>query len=309
MIRIKFDPNSLDGILRTTWDAWAVQARAATIKVIKAYEEWQPEKPGDKFTYDWEDKVWKSLKDFMLAHVVHGKCAYCEVKEIRSPYHAEHFRPKGMVRFKNLGEEDLLKAEIDCPIRGKIEHPGYFWLAYHWQNLLPSCAFCNAHEGKKNQFPISKLPYLLTVKLKAEEVARLKETPYPSPNHKDRYYLLSQDLSAYESPFLVNPLVDDPREHICFGDFGIEAPLSGSLKGAHSIEVYDLKNPSLRTERQIAQEEADNRFMAAKQNCRNAPLANRIAAGKAAMKTFSEGKEQYSAAVLDYLMISQGVTL
>jgi uncharacterized protein (TIGR02646 family) len=60
-----------------------------------------------------------------LNALFHGKCAYCE-SSIRAvqPTDIEHFRPKGRV--------------ADCP-----GHPGYWWLAASWDNLLASCIDCN----------------------------------------------------------------------------------------------------------------------------------------------------------------------
>jgi hypothetical protein len=55
-----------------------------------------------------------------------------------------------MVRFKTLHDKVLQKAKAKAKGGKSVEHPGYFWLAYHWKNLLPSCAFCNAHLGKKS---------------------------------------------------------------------------------------------------------------------------------------------------------------
>lgn len=60
-----------------------------------------------------------------LNALFHGKCAYCEssIKAVQ-PTDIEHFRPKGRV--------------ANCP-----EHPGYWWLAARWDNLLASCIDCN----------------------------------------------------------------------------------------------------------------------------------------------------------------------
>lgn len=54
-----------------------------------------------------------------------GKCAYCEssIKAV-APTDIEHFRPKGRVS--------------EC-----AGHPGYWWLAAAWDNLLASCIDCN----------------------------------------------------------------------------------------------------------------------------------------------------------------------
>jgi hypothetical protein len=54
-----------------------------------------------------------------------GKCAYCESRFAAvSPLDVEHFRPKGRV--------------TECK-----DHPGYWWLAAQWDNLLASCIDCN----------------------------------------------------------------------------------------------------------------------------------------------------------------------
>ena len=60
-----------------------------------------------------------------LEELFHGKCAYCETYYSASaPVDVEHYRPKGAV-----SEDD--------------KHPGYWWLAMAWDNLLPSCIDCN----------------------------------------------------------------------------------------------------------------------------------------------------------------------
>ena len=62
------------------------------------------------------------------------KCCYCEQKrEKKRDSDIEHFRPK---------------TEIDG--EGK---PGYWWLAYAWDNLFISCKNCN-QAYKKTQFPL-----------------------------------------------------------------------------------------------------------------------------------------------------------
>lgn len=60
-----------------------------------------------------------------LNALFHGKCAYCEssIKAVQ-PTDIEHFRPKGRI--------------AECP-----GHPGYWWLAASWDNLLASCIDCN----------------------------------------------------------------------------------------------------------------------------------------------------------------------
>eukprot|EP01034_Spumella_vulgaris_P009128 gene9128-11597_t len=65
-----------------------------------------------------------------LDALFHGKCAYCETfYSASAPVDVEHYRPKGAVS--------------ENP-----NHPGYWWLAMSWDNLLPSCIDCNR---KRNQ--------------------------------------------------------------------------------------------------------------------------------------------------------------
>jgi hypothetical protein len=47
--------------------------------------------------------------------------------------------------------------------------------------------------------------------------------------------------------------------------------------------------------------------MMAKASCRDASMLKREAAGVQAMESFLQGREAYSAAVLDYLTIAQAV--
>jgi uncharacterized protein (TIGR02646 family) len=75
---------------------------------------------------DFDFKVYKNPDVARaLNELFHGKCAYCEssIKAVQ-PTDIEHFRPKGRV--------------ADCP-----GHPGYWWLAASWSNLLASCIDCN----------------------------------------------------------------------------------------------------------------------------------------------------------------------
>ena len=55
-----------------------------------------------------------------LEKLFHFKCAYCESSIANQDWDVEHFRPKGRV------------AERE-------KHTGYYWLAYEWTNLYPSC--------------------------------------------------------------------------------------------------------------------------------------------------------------------------
>lgn len=74
-----------------------------------------------------------------LLQMQYGKCCYCESKiQAVSFGDVEHFRPKGAVR----------QSETD-----DRTYPGYYWLAYEWDNLLVSCSICNI-KYKNDIFPL-----------------------------------------------------------------------------------------------------------------------------------------------------------
>lgn len=144
----------------------------------------------------------KSIKnEYFLAPgpPFYGKCAYCEAP-IRDFQHGdvEHFRPKAGVTDENGGPVFLLdehgNALLDAD--GKpVKHPGYYWLAYEWTNLLPSCTKCNQNDvrqgrriGKHTRFPVA-----------GRHAQRPEEV-------------------AQEKPLLINPLSDqedaDPGHHL-----------------------------------------------------------------------------------------------
>ena len=138
------------------------------------------------------------VKDALLA-MHHWKCCYCEKRLERRGLQVEHFRPKGAVR--------QLPGEAN-------ERPGYFWLAYWWDNLFLACADCNGEKG--TTFP-------------------LKDPGQRARSHHD-------DLALEEVNF-VDPAYDDPRDHIYFKEY---VPCHWTPKGQRTIEVLDLRRDGLR---------------------------------------------------------------
>jgi len=136
-----------------------------------------------------------------LKELFHGKCAYCE-RRVES-IDIELFRPKASV--------------LERP-----EHPGYWWLAAVWENMLPACADCNrvraiegVKTGKANRFPI------------ADETQRAFH-----PGEETR-----------EQPLLLDPCVDDPEEHLVYGEDG--KVFSETERGQATIAVIGLNRPAL----------------------------------------------------------------
>ena len=126
-----------------------------------------------KFKFDRDIYAHEDVKAALKA-MQHDKCAFCESKVSHIAYgDVEHYRPKG----------GFCQHEHDA-----LGRPGYYWLAYEWDNLLFSCQLCN-QRFKKNLFPL------------ADPAQRAR-------NHKDPL--------RRESPVMVDPSKEDPAEYINF---------------------------------------------------------------------------------------------
>jgi len=136
----------------------------------------------------------------------HGKCAFCEsiLPQITAG-NVEHFRPKGEVQ----------QDDTSPPLT-----PGYYWLAYDWENLFLACEWCNSR-AKKTLFPLED----------------------PAKRARDHNTTLSE-----ETPLLLNPALDRPEEHLEFEEELVRAQ-NESPRGAASIEVYRLNDRGLTEER------------------------------------------------------------
>ncbi|OOR17060.1 retron system putative HNH endonuclease [Bacillus cereus] len=185
------------------------------------FHEAQPEGSYKKFSAYKDGEVKQSLNKLF-----HGKCAYCETKYIHvHPVDIEHYRPKGGFQMQR---------------NGKLEKPGYYWLAAEWSNLLPTCIDCNRERnhcirdgitiktGKGNLFPIE------------DETKRVR-------NHNGNI--------AQERPLLINPYFDEPEDYLEFTIDGIVRPKVGNdnilKKAKESIEIYGLQRPHLVEERRM----------------------------------------------------------
>jgi uncharacterized protein (TIGR02646 family) len=158
MIRV-FKPTIIPTILET-------RGMEATRRLCEAVER-------GELSLGFDERIYadRTVKDALIA-AQHGKCCFCESK-IGIEGDVEHFRPKAAFR-----------QSENAP----LEKPGYYWLAYSWNNLLLCCTQCNQRE-KKNFFPLA-------------------------PNHQ-RARHPNDSLSAEQSLFL-DPSVDDPAEHLYF---------------------------------------------------------------------------------------------
>ena len=89
-----------------------------------------------KFEFDGDVYGPKELKE-QLKLEQYNKCCFCENKDFDDIAHGdvEHYRPKSAY---SKGEKSKT-----------LERPGYYWMAYEWENLFYCCQICN-QSFKKN---------------------------------------------------------------------------------------------------------------------------------------------------------------
>jgi hypothetical protein len=187
----------------TTWQAAGQSAVAALWTKYRATK-----KLGSD---DIKGELYKQFKQEIFANY-YDKCAFCEcvIGGLDQPGDVEHFRPK-------LGVQNAQGKPVMVRMFGvrRSPHPGYFWLAYTWDNLIPACALCN-REGKRNYFPVDP----------------------PGSNAKDPKEL------AREVPLLIHPGLEDPAKHLKLdrSDFLLVAT---SPRGQTAIDVLKLNRTKL----------------------------------------------------------------
>lgn len=143
-----------------------------------------------------------SVKELLIV-VQNHKCCFCESRVTHiSDGDVEHFRPKA-----------AWLREVDGV--AKLETPGYYFLAYAWDNLMLSCLMCN-QRIKRNNFPLVNEEIRATV------------------THSYDY--------ARETPIFINPLLEDPELHI---DFYEDMPRGITARGRKTIEYLGLDRHSL----------------------------------------------------------------
>ena len=149
----------------------------------------------------------KDVKEALIS-LQHDKCCFCERKvSAGEPGHIEHYRPKG-----GYQQDD----------KSKLVKPGYYWLAYDFQNLFFSCYRCNS-TYKKNYFPL------------ADETKR-------ATNHDENI--------AKEYPLILSPADDDIASHLIFVHEIIK-PNNNSEKGKETIKRTGLNRIALADDRLI----------------------------------------------------------
>jgi uncharacterized protein (TIGR02646 family) len=201
------------------------------------------------------------------------KCAYCETYfGAAQPVAVEHYRPKS-----------------GYLVAGKMQKPGYYWLAAAWDNLLPSCTDCNSGRtqtladgtrmviGKANQFPITS-------------------------EHKRATVI---DTEKVEGRLLLHPYYDQPSKHLVFTDDGIvtwQRPgRKASKKAKESIRVYALLRDGLVRARAALEKDlkvqmaiTENIVLGLAENPTSVPLGRALDAQLALLESFTEPEKPYS---------------
>lgn len=157
---------------------------------------------GDK-RFNFENSIYahQSVKKALI-EAQHDKCAFCESKITHISYgDVEHFRPRKAYR------QNATDALIT---------PGYYWLAYEWDNLFLACQLCNQrHKG--NLFPLA------------------------NPTERATSH---QHNAGQEHPLFIDPALDDPEEYISFRR-EIPYAINDNSRGRVTIVGLGLERPEL----------------------------------------------------------------
>ncbi len=217
MIYVNFpEPQSDD------WKRWRNECDHEQLRLNESYSTGTPIKINEHLykgeRYSIKKKYYINPKGYFK-----GKCIFCEQIIYRDQYgDMEHYRPKASVK-------ELDNKPIKILINGhEQDHPGYYWLAYDWQNLLPSCKLCNGpYTDIVSQKPIGKRNYFPVRGFRAEK-----------PGDEVR-----------EEPLLINPIFENPEQSMKMLDSGELKGLDD--KGGMSIRILGLNDrdlPSARIE-------------------------------------------------------------
>lgn len=197
--------------------------------------------------------LYKGQKKQVYAHPngpFQGKCAYCE-QGITSPHSqagdVEHFRPKGQVTHED-GRPVLISD-----VAGNRKHPGYYWLAYDWKNLLLACNGCNTRQRDPNS---------------GEMVGKGKVFPV------DGSHAARPGEEQRENPLLINPVWDSPKEHLAMDSTGVL--MTKSEKGRTTERILGLNLRGLPEARKERYESIKMQCGALLQMSRNSDEAQRM---------------------------------
>lgn len=134
-----------------------------------------------------------------------GTCAFCESEVEPLDLNVTRFRPKTEA----------------CNLDNSTDSEHYWWLAYEWENLYLTCTTCD--RNKQNFFPVEgpRLP----IGVRGPGIAE-------------------------ERNLLIDPCRDQPSQYLLFSEDGNVGgipwnPISGSDRGAVTVQTFGLNRPEL----------------------------------------------------------------
>jgi hypothetical protein len=256
MIRIDFTEPTTEA-----WTAWCDSCATATTTLTADVAQGKAMVIKDALYKD-QNTVYLDLDG-----VFHGKCAYCEsLMDANQPGDIEHFRPKKSATDR-AGTVIMVDEEQGLP----KPHPGYYWLAYDWRNLLPSCSLCNRVTKQKSGERIGKGNYFPVRRFRA----------------------MSPGDETKEEPLLINPVMDDPSKHLEIDDTGVFVPLT--LEGEETIKVFGLNTrEALVDERKRAYEAIGEKLLSLVSAM--VERSAKVNSKSQELKAIKSGKRAYSAA-------------
>ena len=203
MIKIDFrEPTSED------WREWRRECDAARDELVDCVRKGQKPKITNLYKDPRMKEVYKSGEA-----PFHGKCVYCETNVAAShPGDIEHWRPKNRVT-----DEAGRAIEIETENGSMVQHPGYYWLAYEWRNLLFSCEDCNRPS---------------TAKTPGRRIGKWDQFPVRG------FRATRKDEELREHPMLLNPVEEDPVDHLEVDDIGVMIPKTD--RGKACIDIFGL---------------------------------------------------------------------
>jgi hypothetical protein len=157
-----------------------------------------------------EDDLGERYRDLrpVLAERQFHKCAFCESMEADTKYRGvDHYRPKLACRVSEGGPPG----------------PGYWWLCWHWDNLLYACRTCNTNKGIR--FPLR------------DPARRLPESTLP-PGEEEPLLLNPYDSDVHPAVHL--EFVLDPERRGEGNRLWRASPRANSVRGASTITVVGL---------------------------------------------------------------------
>jgi uncharacterized protein (TIGR02646 family) len=152
-------------------------------KLYQCFEAKQENLLAKKENHSFDGNCYNTAVKKELEILYHSKCAFCESKLNAIPkdnyeFTVEHFRPK----------------------KG-----GWYWLAYEWSNLMPSCRKCN--EAKADHFSIDKR--------KKQNLPLITDSEGKEIIDLSRCIADCEELLA-ENALLLQPEVDNPMDFLAF---------------------------------------------------------------------------------------------